>query len=557
MCNQVYQLRNKGNKDKQCPYLDLFNVWRNEFHEKVNPPLVHSITLPIDHLGKCIFHSVDIQWKIKNDFCNRFEDLIILIRQDKKIKEVDFREFIFIGTNDTSSKEKYSLKLLNHDFEYPVVFDDAKFKESIQVKGIKFSGKVSFRKTEFNEAVFFENCTMNGADFDRATFNNTARFSDIIFTSYTTFIGAKFLNGLKLDKSVFKHVVYFDDCLFAVKNIFKSVTRFLKVVFDYTLGFDNAVFECAVLFENVEFKNKADFLDTQFNLKQSVNAVQNTVEFKDIIVRDAGILSFASTNESNKIFNQDVGFRYAEEDLEGLIRFENANFQYITQESQKRLKHSEKLGKVEIGKGCLKYRLRSQMISLEINQANQNIIIEIIQTFANYFTRHNGFNLGIEILERNDKRISYIFFSDENISPEEFENRLKETEYDLWDLLFIKKDDIPLKNRLENQGSSSDLIKTIDGISSLISTLFRVKVRADMGHWPLEATSALVQAFNFNQPPRIVIENLHSTIIENYNQEILIDLSSDLNQNITNDFNANIITYVNKNKNINFNDQEE
>jgi len=96
------------------------------------------------------------------------------------------------------------------------------------------------------------------------------------------------------------------------------------------------------------------------------------------------------------------------------------------------------LGKVEIASGCIKYRFQTEIKTISINRDNQALILELSQTFTNYFTTQNGLNLGFEIVERDNDTISFFYFTDENINEVEFLERLKRTEQNLWNRTYAK-----------------------------------------------------------------------------------------------------------------------
>jgi len=531
MCTQTYSIRSRG-QEKQCPYVQLYENWRASSSADADEGKL-LLDFPIDQNEKCIFHSSDLEWKLKNDFGKRFRNLIHLANQDPQLDEIDLRAFVFVGDGDPLMKSKYRLEISGLHFNKPVVFDDAKFMEAVRFKNIEFNAKTDFIHVEFLEETSFNEGSVNGVNFEEAIFNKTTRFNDFEFPSYAQFTACQFLDGLKIENCNFRQMAFFDQCSFQAVNIFKKGCHFTEVVFGFTADFTLSKFECFLLFEQVEFHNKVDFIDTQFNLEQTHNPLDSSVDFKDIQVLTSGVLNFTSTNSQKKLFKHDVNFRYTREQLLGLIRFENVNFQLITKESKKRLLESAKTGQVEIGKGCLKYRLQTDLRKLQVDQSKQGLILEITQTFANYFIAHNGFNLGIEIVDRTEKEIAYFFFSDENISQTKFEARISETERSLWSSLFIKKTEIGPANNQESSGIMTDkLLKEIDGISALMGTFFRLGARINLNKWSQEDTEKLIKSISFNSPPVLIAENLHLNVKSTYGVKNLIDLSTQNNQNI-------------------------
>lgn len=543
MCNHSYLINKEGNKFKNCPYPTLYKKWKKEENLELN--LEHSIHLPHDDYDKCIFHSSQYKWKRENKFLGRFLDLISLIENDNNRKVFDFRDFVIVGDKE---QENYNIPLLDYSFKLPIRLNGAKFKDSVLFKNIEFDKGGSMIGVEFQEAITFDECTFYGMEFDRSIFSDTVYFRNALFSSYAAFFNVHFMNGLHIRDCDFRDIANFEDCLFKVKNIYKRKIDFTRSIFQSTVAFNKSIFEAAVMFEAVDFQSRTDFIDSQFNLKETIDPSENSVTFKEFKLGENGVLNFSSTNPSNKLFSFDVGIRYKEEDVQGLIQFENANFQFISEESKTLLKESEKLGKVEIGKGCIKYRFQSKKKTLIISKENQHFITEITQVFANYFVNHYGLNLGVEIYERNENSITYFFFSDENIKAEVFEDRMQESEYDIWELLTINKDELDEINKeLITQKNHKQLINVVDGITILKSILFRIKNRSDLGAWTEEDTKALVNAINFNPVSTLEGEKLHY-FLENFSPTIIFDLSSNQTQHIKNQLNMPGVgaTYIKK-----------
>jgi hypothetical protein len=116
------------------------------------------------------------------------------------------------------------------------------------------------------------------------------------------------------------------------------------------------------------------------------------------------------------MFNHDVQFSF-NGDPSGTVRFENVNFSMITRASRDRLTLLAKSGRVEIGPGCIKYRLQTDVRTISVSQSNAPLILELCQTFTNYFTASNGLNLGLEVVERENTQVSFFYFTDEDSLP--------------------------------------------------------------------------------------------------------------------------------------------
>jgi len=224
--------------------------------------------------------------------------------------------------------------------------------------------------------------------------------------------------------------------------------------------------------------------------------------------------------------------------MKGAIHFENVNFQKIANNSRVRLLQLEKLGFVEIGKGCLKYRYQTDPKTIKIDKGCQALVIDMTQTFSNYFSVENGVNLGVEIIERLDEYVKYFYFSDENIGEKEFHDRLVFTEEKLWRLLYEgpgngdMSDVEDQSNAIVQQTKKDAFINAVDGFSNLISTCLKVSARITLGKWKPEDTRALTEAIQFNKIPVCNYESLHQVIVNHYsyNQTVFGALKVDQKQ---------------------------
>lgn len=261
------------------------------------------------------------------------------------------------------------------------------------------------------------------------------------------------------------------------------------------------------------------------------------MEFNRIQVTTGAALSFISTDAHNKMFNHDVQMSF-KEDPSGTIRFENVNFNLFTPSSKERLTQLAKLGHVEIGSGCIKYRFQTSVQTISVSQGNAPLILELCQTFTNYFTVSNGLNLGFEIVERDKTKVSFFYFTDEDISEETFHERLAQTEQSLWDLLSIGSEEqlFDLKGSTGTALSTakeSAIINAVDAVTALLGTFFRVGTRVALGKWKEADTAALLNAIPFNQEgARKRAPNLHRLLVDRYTRSTLFGLSGELNNRL-------------------------
>jgi hypothetical protein len=163
------------------------------------------------------------------------------------------------------------------------------------------------------------------------------------------------------------------------------------------------------------------------------------------------------------------------------------------------------------------------------------LVVELCQTFTNYFTASNGLNLGFEIVERDKSKISFFYFTDEDISEIEFRERLAQTERQMWNLVATNPGEALLQGE-ETPGATlalsrqSALINAVDGVSALLGIFFRVGVRIAVGSWKEKDTRALMGAIRFNdEGAERRASSLHQVLAEKYTGQTLFLLSEQQN----------------------------
>ncbi len=544
MCNHSYTPNRKASvsAEKQCPYPDLFKSMLSVGQGESLPSSISK--LPIDQEGICLFHSQAIQWKRDNNFTDYFFKAMRWLETDDSSKSFDFSEFTIIGPDPTHTTEPTvaTFRLADITFRKDLNFRGASFFDAVEIVDMDFVRGVQFDKATFNGKLTVTRSRFGGLGFSGSRFRKGAFFSKILFRSYCLFDEAQF-KGTKVGRAV----VFID-------STFQDVTSFAAALFDY--GYNSLV-----LFENIHFEHYLDFADSEFYSRALFQEVRfsNTVEFKNtvfgyvettarfhayalqfdaITISATGEVNFSSTDPMNKLFNHDVGFDFKEQP-EGKIHFENVNFHRIAEKSRDNLRELEKVGVVSIGPGCIKYRLQTSIRTLAIDSNNASLVIELCQTFTNYFSAQNGINLGFEVINRTHDEIRFFYFTDEDITKEVFLDRLARTERDLWDLISARPDLQQLGQGTTAPSSSVDrsappgnqensLINAVDAISAMLGTFFRVSVRVFYKSWSLKDTQRLLQAVHFgeNGSPLRLAPSLHQAITDKYSHGHLANINA-------------------------------
>lgn len=526
---------------QKCPYSQLYDRVRSTSPQ---PPEIGAVPfLPVDDRGACIFHSQELAWKRQNDFTSKFLQLVRLLDDHDAETYYDFTEFVFPGSEliTKSGAQQYLLRISDVIFRKHAYFTGALFLDSFELEQVDFHNGATFDQAIFHHNLTFKKARFRGLDFTEAKFTNGVSFDEVESLSFALFSNATFEakrnSALVYFKNLrFEGITDFSDADFTLGD--QAAVSFQNVQFQDVAVFRNTHFNCQVDFSDVTFADKTDFIDTSFDIVRSTARYRGTaVEFNRITVTIGAALSFISTDPHKKMFNHDVEMSF-KEDPSGTVRFENVNFNLFTSSSKQRLTQLAKLGRVEIGPGCIKYRFQTEVQTISVSEGNVGLILELCQTFTNYFTGSNGLNLGFEIVERDKTRVSFFYFTDEDISEETFRERLAKTKQSLWDLLSIGSEEqmAALQGTTaaaSSTGNASAVINAVDAISALLGTFFRVGSRIALRRWTEADTAALLNAIPLNQEgARSRASNLHQLLIDRYTRRTLLGISVELNNRL-------------------------
>ncbi len=539
MCNHSY-VGNYKHKPRsmgqRCPYPELYEKIR--MTAPGAPETEISPTLPLDDRGACIFHSQNIAWKRANNFERRFLQLLQLLDADGTVTRYDFAEFVFVGIEiqTKGGTQHHLLRIADMSFKLQADFTGSSFLDSFELDRVDFQKGANFSETTFYRDLKVTQTRFVGFEFDKAKAEHLAFFIKVEFLSFALFNGAHFMgrtegHAVKFEDARFEGIADFSGATFAVE----SSAGFLKTRFEDFTDFGRAEFSCHTVFTEVHFASVTEFIDTLFNPGSAAARYRGAaVEFNNIEVPAGAVLTFMSTDLQKKMFNHDVQISL-KQDPAGTIRFKNVNFSMFSPQSKERLTQLAKFGRVEIGSGCIKYRFQTDIRTISISQGNAPLVLEICQTFANYFTASNGINLGLEIVERDTTKVSFFYFTDEDISESAFRERLARTEQSLWNLLSASYEEqilaleAPPDTALTPRKESA-LINAVDGVSALLGTFFRVGARLALGTWKEADTKALLTAirFNDNDDDHRAL-SLHRTLVAKYTGKDLFLINKEQN----------------------------
>ena len=538
MCNHVYTADQKSWPrliGKSCPYPD--------FYAKVTAAGAGEpgsfAELPLDRHGACIFHSLEIDWKRANGLREKFLELVRLLDAYGPDRHYDFAEFVFVGDEVATPKgpRENLFRIANLTFRKQALFLAARFLDMVELEGVDFQRGAEFRGATFSRKLAVRDSRIHGAGMEDVDFA-PAWFIRVDFDDYALFTRSRFTGALGGG-----YAVHFQDSRFGALTDFSSAefdlgdgtVFFERVRFEFVTDFSGARFRCHAKFGDVVFTNVADFIDTSFGLVRSAARYHGAAaQFSKITVTDTGVVTFLSSDPEKKLFDHDVEMTFREEPT-GLVRFENASLARFTPQSRERLMELARIGRVEIGPGCIKYRLQTGVRTVPVEPENAPLVVEICQTFTSYFMASHGLNLGFEIVARDRVKISFFYFTDEDISYEVFLERLAQTERSLWNLLSIGSNEqllaLAARGQTADARGESVLINAVDGLSALVGTFLRVGVRITLGRWKAVDTLALLSAIRFNdEGAELRASSLHHTLMDRYTGAALVELNRRQNE---------------------------
>jgi hypothetical protein len=538
MCNHVYTAdyanlpRTVGTR---CPYPELYLAF------SAAGASGEPVALPIDVNGACLFHSGELEWKRAHDLPGAFRRLVRLLDEHGTERHYDFAEFVFVGS-ETSTKRggtEHVLRIEDTVFLKQAHFTAARFHDRVEMARVRFPNGMGMDGATFPRGLAVTDAYINGAAMSGARFGHT-RFVRVEFASYALFDDARFTGtapgggrSVYFGESVFRGLTNFTGAVFDLHG--DSSAAFEHVRFEEFTDFRDTRFNCHAEFRYPTFADIADFIDTGFEMVgTSARYAGAAAEFTGISVTDRGVLTFRSTDPGSKLFAHDVEVTFDHGEPVGTVYFENVNLTSFVNGSRQRLLELAREGRVQIGPGCIKYRVQTSLRTVPVEAGNAPLVVELCQTFANYFSASHGLNLGVEIVSRDRKRVSFFYYTDEDVPEAEFLERLAQAERGLWNLLSAGSHDpvlaLPGPGGEAPERDESAVINAVDGLSAMLGTFFRVGARIAMGRWRETDTRALLGAIRFNEDAaELRAAALHRTLVARYTESTLMGLNRQQN----------------------------
>lgn len=439
--------------------------------------------IPLDEQGFCVFHSENETWKNEHNFNRYLKELINYFEEETTQKNIFLEDIIF-----TSSIENL---FDNKEFKKDINFNHSQFKGNLIIKSSIFKN-LNFNSTIFNELVSFTGLSIKSIMFDDAYFKSKLSINSSDFHNDFFMLNTHFDAGISILKSTFHSNSFFQNMRTNMDKSIRCGIVFKHIHFKKFTTFETTEFNSLVDFKQITVHEQLFFHKTQFNYDEPLPIV-SSVTFEQIIVKENGKLEFRGTSD-NKMFNKVQNVSFIKEEIKGTLFFEHTDLTKFPLLTKERFIKETKMedAKVIIGIGCEKYYNRTPLKSIKMGNENQNLVVELCNIFVDYFTKNGGFNLGVEFVNKIDKKVNFFYFSDEVISYKEFENRLQKSEQSMWRLIKIENDNLtpqPQRNNLP-----SKIVNATDTIVNLMSLILKIGSRFPFGLISKEEISHLVNS---------------------------------------------------------------
>ncbi len=276
MCEYRFQHSSAPHSKHCCSISSYFNHWKRLKYPVIPAPTEWSDKIPVDSNGLCLFHSGDIEWKLKNHFHSRFLQLLKIFERltmeatrEGPTQPIDLRECYFIGLPQNAPKGR-SILLDNLDIFGSLHLD---LQYSI------FEDALCIRKTHLKEArVDLDYCQFKGlcqiyeskvcqlnlshAELGGGLLINHSSFYDLVSADH---IKAKGI--FELSSNAFFQGASFQKALLNTRfshvdtNLFYSAANFNDSIITSDNYFLNNYFHKDILLLNVDFQQSFSFAD--------------------------------------------------------------------------------------------------------------------------------------------------------------------------------------------------------------------------------------------------------------------------------------------------------
>lgn len=180
-------------------------------------------------------------------------------------------------------------------------------------------------------------------------------------------------------------------------------------------------------------------------------------------------------------------------------------------------------GKIEIGSGCIKYRIVSDDIVYPLRDSHQHFITEVGQAFSSFFTQYNGFNLGVEVRKKTKTDITIFYFTDDDIDKKDFMRMLGESSLRVFGVN---------NQNIEENSTHHDAL--INYQLDLMRSFTKIAYQIHKNNWKMSDSKTFFNALNLS--PNIYLdEKATHAFLQNINVNEILKTLTELSVNVNQD----------------------
>lgn len=459
--------------------------------------------LPLDKDGLCIFHSQDIEWKRQQNFVKWLAEYRDVLIEKKEL--INFSEFHFIAGQDKG--------FINY---------------------LYLLGNADLLNSTFHDIILCNDMTVQeGLDFKHCTFHSVMRFKDCNFEKDIKFTEIDVLDHSQIPLIVFmdcksiKKFQYVHNQRVKMNLSFQRCEINSMEIRDISNEQEFGVFDITkCIIKAFDLRDcilyNCDFTDTKFYSADIYNvAFREETVFERIEVENH--LKFFGGDDCS-IFEGITRFKLDYENLQGQISFQNATLSSFLKHDKEKLLDYERRenGRIEIGSGCIKYRIVSDDIVYPLKDSHQHFITEVGQAFSSFFTQYNGFNLGIDVRKKTKTDITIFYFTDDNIDKKEFIKMIGDTSARTFGV-----------NNLNIEETSAHHDALINYQLDLLRSFTKIAYQIHKKNWMISDSKTFFNALNLSPNIYLDEKSTHAFLEKiNFNEilKTLTGLSVNVNQ---------------------------
>lgn len=409
--------------------------------------------------GKCIFHSEILKWKVQHyDIIDIYMNI-----QSREADSIEFSDSVFFGQDI-----EY---ILNKDVDdTSLKFTGCKILSGVTIKNVERTNWLGFNKCDFKGDLKFTNTVLSGTSLSNSSIEGTLELRNVVAKAIFG-LDSIVINGRTVvNETDFQHILSIDNANLKSGGVFQMCTFRNDSTFNETTINESFLFHLNTVSGSVLFNS------TNFNCT-SGSITFAPVQISTCKIIESGSIVFRGNN-LQKLFKNSTNVVISKNTIEGEMIFDNVDLQKVERHQKNYLIEQSLQMKsgIKIGPGCVKYFNQSKIRTVTCGFMNHNLVSDICNTFSKFFSLSTGYNLGVEIVERNESQVKYFFFSDQPISEIAFESMLEAEEKNMWALLYIGDQKINVLSH-QNQNLRDKLLTGLDVIIDLSSIVLKLSAR--------------------------------------------------------------------------------